>query len=59
MPTNQKLDNPPLQLGQILVGKGVVSDAPLRIALQEPGKTHHPRARPPVRPGFPPDAPMS
>ena len=52
MPENQKLDNPPQQLGQILVSKGVISDDQLRIALQEQGKTHQPLGRLLVRLGF-------
>lgn len=40
------------QLGQILVGKGVISDDQLRIALQEQGKTHQPLGRLLVRLGF-------
>jgi len=53
MPTTQKPDNPPpQQLGQILVGKGVVSEDQLRIALQEQGKTHQPLGRLLVRLGF-------
>jgi hypothetical protein len=43
---------PPQQLGQILVGKGVVSEDQLRIALQEQGKTHQPLGRLLVRLGF-------
>ncbi len=39
-------------LGQILVGKGVISDDQLRIALQEQGKTHQPLGRLLVRLGF-------
>ncbi len=42
----------PQQLGQILVGKGVISDDQLRIALQEQGKTHQPLGRLLVRLGF-------
>ena len=52
MPTNKQLDSPPQQLGQILVGKGVISDDQLRIALQEQGKTHQPLGRLLVRLGF-------
>src|SRR5665647_3201864 len=52
MPTNEKQGNPPQQLGQILVGKGVISDDQLRIALQEQGKTHQPLGRLLVRLGF-------
>jgi type IV pilus assembly protein PilB len=53
MPTNKKPDAPPAkQLGQILVGKGVISDDQLRIALQEQGKTHQPLGRLLVRLGF-------
>lgn len=52
MQNNKKLDNPPQQLGQILVGKGVISDDQLRIALQEQGKTHQPLGRLLVRLGF-------
>src|SRR5674476_238085 len=53
MSTNQKPGNPPpQQLGQILVGKGVVSEDQLRIALQEQGKTHQPLGRLLVRLGF-------
>jgi type II secretory ATPase GspE/PulE/Tfp pilus assembly ATPase PilB-like protein len=42
----------PQQLGQILVGKGVISDDQLRIALQEQVKTHQPLGRLLVRLGF-------
>jgi type IV pilus assembly protein PilB len=53
MPENQMSDNPLQQpLGQILVGKGVISDDQLRIALQEQGKTHQPLGRLLVRLGF-------
>jgi type IV pilus assembly protein PilB len=52
MPKIQKPDTPPQQLGQILVGKGVISDDQLRIALQEQGKTHQPLGRLLVRLGF-------
>jgi type II secretory ATPase GspE/PulE/Tfp pilus assembly ATPase PilB-like protein len=53
MPTDIKPDTPPAkQLGQILVGKGVISDDQLRIALQEQGKTHQPLGRLLVRLGF-------
>ena len=52
MPTNVKLDTPPLPLGQILLRKGVISDDQLRIALQEQGKTHQPLGRLLVRLGF-------
>ena len=46
-------DNPLQQpFGQILVGKGVISDDQLRIALQEQGKTHQPLGRLLVRLGF-------
>ena len=46
-------DKPVLQpLGKILVGKGVISDDQLRIALQEQGKTHQPLGRLLVRLGF-------
>ncbi|MEO8331298.1 MAG: ATPase, T2SS/T4P/T4SS family [Gallionella sp.] len=46
-------DKPLLQpLGKILVGKGVISDDQLRIALQEQGKTHQPLGRLLVRLGF-------
>jgi type II secretory ATPase GspE/PulE/Tfp pilus assembly ATPase PilB-like protein len=40
------------QLGQILVGKGVISDDQLRIALQEQTKSHQPLGRLLVRLGF-------
>ena len=50
---NQIPDNPKQKpLGQILVGKGVISDDQLRIALQEQGKTHQPLGRLLVRLGF-------
>ena len=39
-------------LGRMLVGKGVISDDQLRIALQEQGKTHQPLGRLLVRLGF-------
>ena len=54
MSTNQRQSNDPPQqpLGQILVGKGVISDDQLRIALQEQGKTHQPLGRLLVRLGF-------
>lgn len=53
MPENQMSDNSLQQpLGQILVGKGVISDDQLRIALQEQGKTHQPLGRLLVRLGF-------
>jgi type II secretory ATPase GspE/PulE/Tfp pilus assembly ATPase PilB-like protein len=53
MSDNQMSDNPYQQpLGQILVGKGVISDDQLRIALQEQGKTHQPLGRLLVRLGF-------
>jgi len=53
MSENQMSDNPYQQpLGQILVGKGVISDDQLRIALQEQGKTHQPLGRLLVRLGF-------
>ncbi|MBI5625739.1 MAG: secretion system protein E, partial [Nitrosomonadales bacterium] len=39
-------------LGRILVGKGVISDDQLRIALQEQSKTHQPLGRLLVRLGF-------
>jgi type II secretory ATPase GspE/PulE/Tfp pilus assembly ATPase PilB-like protein len=42
----------PQQLGQILVGKGVISDDQLRIALQEQSKSHQPLGRLLVRLGF-------
>jgi hypothetical protein len=42
----------PQQLGQILVGKGVISDDQLRIALQEQAKSHQPLGRLLVRLGF-------
>src|SRR5574340_1616746 len=47
-------NNPPIQqpLGRILVGKGVISDGQLRIALQEQSKTHQPLGRLLVRLGF-------
>ncbi|MDO8263854.1 MAG: ATPase, T2SS/T4P/T4SS family [Gallionella sp.] len=47
-------NNPPIQqpLGRILVGKGVISDDQLRIALQEQSKTHQPLGRLLVRLGF-------
>jgi len=45
-------DSPLQPLGQILVGKGVISDDQLRIALQEQGKTHQPLGRLLVRLGF-------
>jgi type IV pilus assembly protein PilB len=53
MPGGQTSGNQPQQpLGQILVGKGVISDDQLRIALQEQGKTHQPLGRLLVRLGF-------
>jgi len=58
MPKNQLSENrgsgnqPQQPLGQILVGKGVISDDQLRIALQEQGKTHQPLGRLLVRLGF-------
>ncbi len=52
MPENLNPGNPPQQLGQILVSKGVISDDQLRIALQEQGKTHQPLGRLLVRLGF-------
>lgn len=52
MQNNKKTDSPPQQLGQILLGKGVISDDQLRIALQEQGKTHQPLGRLLVRLGF-------
>src|SRR3989338_7617877 len=47
-------NNPPIQqpLGRILVGKGVISDDQLRIALQEQRKTHQPLGRLLVGLGF-------
>ena len=52
-PENQLSDSQPKQpLGRILVGKGVISDDQLRIALQEQGKTHQPLGRLLVRLGF-------
>jgi len=58
MAKNQRSENqfsggqPQQPLGQILVGKGVISDDQLRIALQEQGKTHQPLGRLLVRLGF-------
>ncbi|MFZ2541541.1 MAG: ATPase, T2SS/T4P/T4SS family [Gallionella sp.] len=53
MSENQMPDMPLKQpLGKILVGKGVISEDQLRIALQEQGKTHQPLGRLLVRLGF-------
>ena len=52
MSNNKKQDNPPQQLGQILVGKGVISEDQLRIATQEQNKTPQPLGRLLVRLGF-------
>jgi len=53
MPKN-KMQEIPIQqpLGKILVGKGVISDDQLRIALQEQSKTHQPLGRLLVGLGF-------
>jgi len=53
MPKNKKPEIPLQQpLGKILVGKGVISDDQLRIALQEQSKTHQPLGRLLVGLGF-------
>jgi len=53
MPKNKMSENPIQQpLGKILVGKGVISDDQLRIALQEQSKTHQPLGRLLVGLGF-------
>jgi type II secretory ATPase GspE/PulE/Tfp pilus assembly ATPase PilB-like protein len=50
----KKIQEQPIQqpLGKILVGKGVISDDQLRIALQEQSKTHQPLGRLLVGLGF-------
>jgi type IV pilus assembly protein PilB len=52
--SKDKMQEIPLQqpLGKILVGKGVISDDQLRIALQEQSKTHQPLGRLLVGLGF-------
>jgi len=52
--SNNKMSKNPIQqpLGKILVGKGVISDDQLRIALQEQSKTHQPLGRLLVGLGF-------
>ena len=53
IPEKKIPETPPQQpLGKILVGKGVISDDQLRIALQEQSKTHQPLGRLLVGLGF-------
>jgi type II secretory ATPase GspE/PulE/Tfp pilus assembly ATPase PilB-like protein len=53
IPEKKMPETPPQQpLGKILVGKGVISDDQLRIALQEQSKTHQPLGRLLVGLGF-------
>ncbi|MGC2049627.1 MAG: ATPase, T2SS/T4P/T4SS family [Gallionella sp.] len=53
IPEKKKQEHPLQQpLGKILVGKGVISDDQLRIALQEQSKTHQPLGRLLVGLGF-------